>query len=423
MLFRILNKNKVTFKSTITKVFFYVFIWFFFVYIIISLLTGLMNKYIYVDVYNYCNFDLTIDGAYIELYKELEENNDFIGSSLKTFYTGEPIYNEMDQAGSSNIMRIDSDNFDEFFKFFPKKHFISLDEALVKQKDSALIMFDMAKLLDVDVGDYVEIAGNKYRVAGIFEPALFNVINCDMVILWDGKGKSSEIQSGKPDFFMCYTKVFIIFNDYDRGIDFLEKTYFKQSIFLNNFYMSQYHKENITRYGRDWAKLALNDLVNGTIPQEEFTVSDFKENMMIKKKTLHAIAKINYEDSFNLEEDVFYSGLCVAALFSVCILESYQHAKKNQTKVAIMRILGYKRFRIFLFYFLRSFFIQSILMVCGIGFTKYMPLRHSYISSILITKWFFTFSAIIAVAAFLSSLVSMKRLRDDKLLQKLNEES
>ncbi len=413
MLFRILSKDKASFKSTIAKVFFYFFIWFFFTYIIYSLLFGLMSKYNYVDIYKYFNFDITINYAYTETYKELEEKYDFIDSSLKTFYTGQ-------------MLQIDSDNYDSLFRIFPKKHFISLDENILKQKDSALILYDMAKRSNVDVGDYFEIAGVKYRVAGLIDNGIANILGSATIVLWDGKyqkgAESSGIESGKLDCYACYSRVFIILNDYDKGIEFFEKTHFNHDSFIVDFYMSDYHSDYFTRYGGDWAKQAIKDLEDGTLSQEEFNFPNYKKNSMKKKKTMHASAKIDYDASFNIEDDVFYSGLCVAALFSVCILESYQHAKKNQTKVAIMRILGYKRLRIFLFYFLRSFFIQIILMVCGIGFTRIMTSKSRYVSSILITKWFFIFSAVIAAAALLSSLVSMKRLRDDKLLQKLNEE-
>lgn len=110
------------------------------------------------------------------------------------------------------------------------------------------------------------------------------------------------------------------------------------------------------------------------------------------------------------------------AIFSVCILESYRHAKESQQKIAILRMLGCRRGRIRIFYFTRSFFIQTVLMLLGVVYVRLLTGKRIYISTVLTLQWVLFFELVILIAAFLSTAISMKKLSDKALLSSLNEE-
>lgn len=425
MLFRILRKNKITWKSVIGKIVFYFFIWFFFVYIIYSLLFELMAKYEFLDIYNYCNYDIVANSIYKEYYGQLEHENDFLKYSLKGYMVGGNIYDNKDHRWMTTTLKIDSHNFDILFRFISKKHFISIDSNLLNSRDCVLIQSSLAKNMGAKIGDYYKFSDKSKQIAGIYEDALRTVFKADSIMLWDGiytnGTNKSEIETGKVDYFDVYSYVYIQFDDYNKGVDFFKKNHLKQEFLLSDFSGTDSFQEYLNLYGKNWPQ----QLITETIQKTELgdpTLDEYKRNAFFEKKVLYALAKNDFDHLYNLDNALFYSGVCIIALFSVCILESYRHAKKNEAKVAVLRILGYNRFYIQLFYFLRSVFIQIIFMVLAITFAKVMTYKTKDISSVLITKWFFIFCIVIVISAFLSTLFSMRRLKDDKLLKKLNEE-
>ena len=275
------------------------------------------------------------------------------------------------------------------------------------------------------IGDYYKFSDKSKQIAGIYEDALRTVFKADSIMLWDGiytnGTNKSEIETGKVDYFDVYSYVYIQFDDYNKGVDFFKKNHLKQEFLLSDFSGTDSFQEYLNLYGKNWPQ----QLITETIQKTELgdpTLDEYKRNAFFEKKVLYALAKNDFDHLYNLDNALFYSGVCIIALFSVCILESYRHAKKNEAKVAVLRILGYNRFYIQLFYFLRSVFIQIIFMVLAITFAKVMTYKTKDISSVLITKWFFIFCIVIVISAFLSTLFSMRRLKDDKLLKKLNEE-
>ena len=139
-------------------------------------------------------------------------------------------------------------------------------------------------------------------------------------------------------------------------------------------------------------------------------------------KLLKAYAENEYAQYYTLNQDIAYSVVSILALFSVCVLESYRHAKENQQKFAILRTLGSRRGSIWAFYFMRSFILQSVLMFSAIAYVRYRTSQNVYVSNILIFRWLLFFEIVILVAALISSVVSMRKLSDKALLFSLNAE-
>ena len=100
-----------------------------------------------------------------------------------------------------------------------------------------------------------------------------------------------------------------------------------------------------------------------------------------------------------------------------------RYAKLNMKKIAILRILGCSKVKITTTYFIRSFFIQLLLMLGAILFAITMTSKNRTFSYVLVTKWFASFVLIITISAILGAIASSYQLKDRKLLKKLNEES
>lgn len=422
MTFRILQKSGFSWKRLLAKIVLYFFIFVLFLYIIYSFLFGLKAKHNALGAYPYCHYDIQLLGASVSHYQKWESEYSFVSDSLKTFSSGGVIYNG-ENAIAVSSMQIDSDSYDVFYKIFSKKFFIKLDDGIATLPNSIFFAFRAAKNLGVKVGDTIDFFGTEKQVAGIYEDALFQILNRDAVTLWDGKythGKeTSEIGMGWPDFFDFYSKVYVVFNDYEKGLSFFQKTYFEQSNFIQDFLQDPSHSDYVTEYGEEWVTRVLEDVSNGTLASP---VDKYKKDSILLWKTVYEYAKRDYQDNYDTTSDAFYSSLCLAALFAVCILESYFHAKRNQEKVAILRLLGTRRSTIFWFYFLRTFAVEMIIMTASLLCMRLLTYANVYISPVLISSWFGGFAAVIAVAALLSALVTMRKLRDSHLLLCLNEE-
>ena len=70
----------------------------------------------------------------------------------------------------------------------------------------------------------------------------------------------------------------------------------------------------------------------------------------------YSLRNVSYKDAldqYNREQYCrgdFYVTLCLIALFTICAYDSYSHAKSNEVKVGILRILGCKNILSFLLF-------------------------------------------------------------------------
>ena len=71
---------------------------------------------------------------------------------------------------------------------------------------------------------------------------------------------------------------------------------------------------------------------------------------------------------------------------------------------------------------MRSFILQTVLMLLAIAYVRYRTYENIYVSGILTLQWMLYFEAVIFVAALVSSAASMRKLTDRELLSSLNEE-
>lgn len=431
MLFNLLRKRKRKAGDVVLDVVFCFFVWFFFVYIIYNFLFGLMSRYNMVGVYDHVNYDVVLNDVYADYYNSCEADDKYISTELKIRTGYENVYGDNGNVGYPTVSYIDSNSFDEFFSIISKKHFTDIDSDIVSSRDCVFISDSFARYINVKVGSTVEISGERKYVAGIYEAAIETILQSDVVTLWNGKYQDgadvSGIVKGELDYFAFYQKIFLKLNDEDKGTELLETEYFNHANFFNNIisaleYNQKAFNEYHAEYGDQWPIKAITDIQAGQPVLDIENVAKYKANYIFTKKQMHAFALQEYNAEYNVTDDTFYSGLCVVALFAVCILESYKHARANQHRVAVMRVLGYRRWSILIFYFLRSFIVQLLLMTGAIAFAKLMTNRSTNISFVLMWEWFIGFCIIIAVAALVSSLFSVYKLRDENLLKCLNEE-
>lgn len=382
-----------------------------------------MNQYNRVGIYDYVRFDAVLNDVYVESCNSNLTRNENVDALLKTFYIGGPVYRENDESFVSTTLIVDSDNFNSFFNIFPQKHFIKIDKSLLNQKNSVFISENISKSCNVHIGDLIEIQGIWHKVCGIYEQAITNVINATAVILWNGNytnGTSvSGIKDGIVDYFDIYTRVYIKFKNYDSGIKWVRDNAFDHRIFLNDVTNHENFSLYLEQKGKDWAKWAIDTaLTEGT-----FNIDEYRIGAYDTKARMSQLAKQDYESMYNVKDDYFYAALCLIALFTVCTLESYRYAKLNMKKIAILRILGCSKVKITTTYFIRSFFIQLLLMLGAILFAITMTSKNRTFSYVLVTKWFASFVLIITISAILGAIASSYQLKDRKLLKKLNEES
>ena len=405
-------KNKFALKRSIFKFFTICLIWFLFVYIIRSLLFGLLSRYEHVDVYDYAAFDFVVNGPYIDHYNREISTQPFIQNEIKTILTGGDLKCG-DEYGTTSTMNIDDNDFNSLFVIFPRRLFVSIDESLLTRQDGIFLSFSLAQNMNLKPGDIVSISGREKIVIGIYEDSVSNVIHADSITLWD-EAYGEQFQNIG---FRFYSKVYIKASDYDAASTYLEATYFTHSDYITNIIGNGEDAAYVKQYGDLWIEKAIEEAIN-----DKDLNRDYQLNAFLKQKTLKAYAVNEYKVQYNLNQDITYSVISVIALFAVCILESYRHAKENQQKFAILRMMGSRRSGIWTFYFMRSFILQTMLMLLAIAYVRYMTYENIYVSGILTLQWMLYFEAVIFVAALVSSAASMRKLTDRELLSSLNEE-
>lgn len=405
-------KGKFSLKHFVLKFFAVCLIWFLFVYIIRSLFFGLLFRYEHVDVYDYVSFDFVVDGPYAGYYDREISTQPFVQSDLRTIGTGGDLtHNE--ESGTTSTMNIVADNFDGLLQVFPRRLFVSIDETLLTRRDGIFLTFGLAQTMRLKPGDIVSISGREKIVVGIYENSIFNVIHADSITLWD-EDYGAQFENIGFDF---YGKVYIKVSDYDAAAAYFEQMYFQHSGYISNLIGNGQEKEYIDRYGEEWIVKAIEEAATNAGLSK-----NYKLNAFIPRKTLKAYARNEYAQQYSLNQDIAYSVISVIALFAVCILESYKHAVVNQQKFALLRMLGARRGHMFLFYFLRSFILQTGMMLFSVWHVRFR-VRHSiYISNILTAQWVLYFETVIFAAALISSVVSMRKLSDKALLFSLNAE-
>ncbi len=408
----ILIKNQFSLKHCIFKFLAVCLIWFLFVYIIRSLLFGLLFRYEHVEVYDYVSFDFVIQGPSRDYYNHEISAQPFVRSSMKTILTGGDLLHN-GEYGTTSTMNIDGDNFESLFEIFPRKLFVSVEESLLTRRDGIFLSFGLARALHIQQGDMVSISGRDKIVVGIYEDAIFNIIHADSITLWD------EAYGAKIGgvFFEFYEKVYIKTSDYNKAAAYFDTTYFNHLDYISNIVGNGNEADYIKKYGEQWIEKAIEE----TASHPELR-ADYQSNKSMSHKLLKAYAENEYAQYYTLNQDIAYSVVSILALFSVCVLESYRHAKENQQKFAILRTLGSRRGSIWAFYFMRSFILQSVLMFSAIAYVRYRTSQNVYVSNILIFRWLLFFEIVILVAALISSVVSMRKLSDKALLFSLNAE-
>lgn len=405
-------KGKFSFKYFVLKFFAVCLIWFLFVYIVRSLFFGLLSRYEHVDVYDHVSFDFVVNDPYAGYYDREISTQPFVQSELRTIGTGGDLtHNE--ESGTTSTMNIVADNFDGLFQLFPRSLFVSIDEALLTSRDGILLTFGLAQAMRLKPGDIVSISGREKIVAGIYEDSIFNVIHADSITLWD-EDYGAQFENIGFDF---YGKVYIKTSDYDTATAYFEQAYFQHLGYISDLIGNGKEKEYINQYGEEWIEKAIEEAVANTDLNK-----NYRQNAFISRKTLKAYARNEYAQQYSLNQDIAYSVISVIALFAVCILESYKHAVVNQQKFALLRMLGTRRGHMFLFYFLRSFILQSGLMLFGVWYVRFRVRHSRYISNILTAQWMLYFEVVIFAAALISSVVSMRKLSDKALLFSLNAE-
>lgn len=411
-MFWIFTKNRFSLKKCIFQFLAVCLICFLFVYIIRSLLFGLLARYERVEVYDHASFDFVIEGPSRDYYDHKISAQPFIQSSIKVISTGGDLLHN-GEYGTTSTMNIDDDDFDSLFEIFPRRLFVSIDESLLTRKDGIFLSFSLAQGLHIQQGDMVSISGRDKIVVGIYEDAIFNIIHEDSITLWD-EAYGAQFEGV---FFEFYQRVYIKTSDFSEAVAYFDATYFDHSNYISNIVGNGEENAYIKKYGEQWIEKAVEEAVAHPELCEEYRLGTYRSHKILK-----AYAKNEYAQLYTLNQDIAYSVISIIAFFSVCILESYRHAKENQQKFAILRTMGGRRGSIWTFYFMRSFFLQTVLMLLAIAYVRYNTYERIYVPNILILRWMLFFEAVIFMAALISSVISMRKLSDKALLFSLNEE-
>ena len=388
MVYRILHKDRITYKSLFKKVISLISVIIIFIFIINNMFLYLLDKHETVGGYKYSKYDIAIREVYRDNYNEkILKECPYIENSLRAFYISAAINSE-----DTSVLMIDSNSLtDVLDTVIPRKLFIDYSSRLIKEDNSILISYSVARQSKIKVGDIVEFLGKDLKVAGIFESCVNKVVKGGAVVCWDGEVPKG-MQNREYNFFDFYSVVYIGLSDYDKGIKYFENNYYKQ-------------KDLYVKYG-------------GKATPE--LIEKLKIDAYSLREVSYSIELDGYNKRINFVKNSFYIALCLIALFTICIYDSYSHAKANEVKAGILRILGCKRRTLFMFYFSRSVLQQFIMVVISIVVMK--NITSSYISNALILSWIGVFLIIILTSALLSSVFSMFRLSDSNLTIKLTEE-
>ncbi len=411
-MFSLFLKNKFSLKGFLVKFAACVIILALFIYIIYSILFGIRFKYENIDIYDHCQFDIRLDSPCKEIYNNIIGKQGFIEADLKCVNVGGDLLYK-GQYGVTSSLNIDAQDFTSLFKIFPSKLFVVIEESLLARRDGVFLSFSLAQSMGIRTGELVSVTGRDKIVVGIYEDAVTNVLHFDSILLVDDT-LLTQLPGVGSHF---YDEVFIKVSDRETAQAYFDKSYFKHLGYIELLIGEGSDQSYRKQYGEDWILKAIQ-----AAEGKENIVKPYRQNAFLPKAALKAYAKNDYQLHYNLNQDIAYSVISTLAIFSVCILESYRHAKESQQKIAILRMLGCRRGRIRIFYFTRSFFIQTVLMLLGVVYVRLLTGKRIYISTVLTLQWVLFFELVILIAAFLSTAISMKKLSDKALLSSLNEE-
>lgn len=403
-MFLLFQKNKFSVKNLMLKIVSCILIWILFVYVIDSLFYGLQTKYKDVDIYDYCDFDIEVHGPLAEYYGDVIEGQDFIENDLKFANNEGTSISFNNKDFSASILSIAEENFDDLFRMFPEKFFVELDEALLYRKDVVLMSSSVVQQLGIHTGESISISEKNKVLAGMYEDSLVTVIGANVITFED-------------DFTGCYNKVLLQVSDIGVAKTYFQDKYFRHSGYIDYLIANEFHLQYLEKYGDNWMRKAIEEAEGN-----DSLIGPYKSDSIRFKNAQKIQAENSHKTEYTLDEDIAYSVVSIIAVFSICILESYKHAKENQQKIAILRMMGCSRHSISTFYFVRSFVLQTFLMLCGIIYKRYVVDRTTYISNTLIAQWIICFEIVIFIATLVSTAVSMRKLSDKALLFSLNEE-
>ncbi|HOA80447.1 MAG TPA: hypothetical protein PKK61_05210 [Defluviitaleaceae bacterium] len=387
MIFRILNKEKWTIKGIVRTCIEYLSIILIFVFIIYFLFYSQIYKHFAVAGYKYTTYDIVIKEVLADNYNNKTVNDcPYIDESVRVI-AGLAGMEKNNKTYRVNLMLMDEDKLNAIFKITPPKLFLDYSYKLMDSRTSLAVSYELARRANLKVGDTVKVWSQEYRVAGIFDDTLINVFSSDIIMCWHSRKSEGE----SNDSYKFYTRVYIKLNDYEKGVQYFHENHYKEMVIYTNY--------------------------NGVATPE--LIERYKVGAYSLRNVSYKDALDQYNRGNNTVEEIFYVTLCLIALFTICAYDSYSHAKSNEVKVGILRILGCKKHTLFFFYFIRSAIIQTLLMVFSVLFIKKFNVSH--ISYALIGTWMGTFLVVIIASALLSAICSMLRLRDDNLILKLAE--